>query len=255
MARKSNLDAHILRPDFHGEPKPRKSKEDNSTVSPEEYIYGRIWSAITARSLVPGMRLKEEELAEIFGVNRPIVRQALSRLAHDSLVTLQHNRGCYVAKPTVKEARDIYSTRRLIEDQLIRRLIEQATKNDIKLLRDHLAAERKAHKNRNYENMVRYSAEFHLLIAELADVPVMKHFLRQLMAQSSLIKAMYQRWVHVERGASDHAALVELIAKRDVDEATRVLNDHLLELETELDLDNPMGVEFDLKAIFGEKPV
>ena len=225
------------------------------TISPEEHIYGRIWSAITARSLVPGMRLKEEELAEIFGVNRPIIRQALSRLAHDRLVTLQHNRGCYVAKPSVKEARDIFFTRRMIEEQLIRRLIEHLTKKDVKLLRDHIAAERKAHKARNYENMVKYSAAFHLLVAELADVPVLMRFLRQLVSQSSLLKAMYQRWVHIERGASDHALLVDAIEKRDVEEAVRVLDEHLRELETELDLDNPAGVEFDLKAIFGEKPV
>ncbi|MBC8158317.1 MAG: GntR family transcriptional regulator, partial [Alphaproteobacteria bacterium] len=169
--------------------------------------------------------------------------------------SLQPNRGCYVAKPTVKEARDIFFTRRLIEDQLVRRLVERVTAKDVKLLRDHIAAERNTHVERNYENMVRYAAEFHLLIGDIADMPVLAGVLRQLIAKSSLLKASYQRWVHVERGASEHAVVVDAIEKKDVEEAARVMREHLLEIETELDLDNPVGIEMDLKAIFGEIPV
>ena len=85
-------------------------------------IYDRIWTAIAEHQLVPGTRLKEEELAEIFAASRAKVRQALQNLARDGLVTLVPNRGAVVSKPSIEEARDVFFARRTIEERLVERL-------------------------------------------------------------------------------------------------------------------------------------
>ena len=61
-------------------------------------ICSRLWLAIAERKLLPGARLKEEELCNIFSVSRARVRQALARLEVSGLVTLMPNRGAIVGR-------------------------------------------------------------------------------------------------------------------------------------------------------------
>ncbi|MGB3429895.1 MAG: GntR family transcriptional regulator, partial [Burkholderiaceae bacterium] len=74
----------------------------------EEGIYERLVAAIFEHRLPPGTKLGEESLAGIFGVTRARVRAVLPRLAHEGLVTLEPNRGAFVAQPTVDQARDVF---------------------------------------------------------------------------------------------------------------------------------------------------
>ena len=86
-------------------------------------IYERIWTAIVDHSLPPGTKLTEDRLGEIFGVGRTRIRQVLFQLAHEGVVTLQHNRGAFVAQPSVREAREVFEARRAIEWAVIARAL------------------------------------------------------------------------------------------------------------------------------------
>ena len=67
--------------------------DDRQNRTQDEYLYTEILDAILDRRLSPGVKLKEDELAEIFSVSRTIVRRALLRLSHDRIVDIQPNRG------------------------------------------------------------------------------------------------------------------------------------------------------------------
>ncbi|MCT7654373.1 GntR family transcriptional regulator [Oceanimonas sp. NS1] len=90
-------------------------------------VYQRIWEAIVAHKLLPGTRLKEEELCETFGLSRGFVRKLLLQLSHDKLVNLVPNSGAFVTEPSPEEARDIFQARRLIEAELVRELASKCT--------------------------------------------------------------------------------------------------------------------------------
>ena len=51
-----------------------------------------------------------------------MIRQVLTRLSHEMVVTLVPNLGVFVAEPTVGEAREVFEARRLIEPALARKL-------------------------------------------------------------------------------------------------------------------------------------
>src|SRR5271154_3950828 len=107
-------------------------------------VHERIWSAIVDHSLPPETRLVESELCEIFGVGRTRVRQVLQRLAHERVVTLMRNRGAMVSKPSVREAREVFAARRLIETSIVETVIKSATRKDVKRLQEHVAREQDA---------------------------------------------------------------------------------------------------------------
>src|SRR6185295_872910 len=63
---------------------------------------------------------------EIFGLGRTRLRQVLQRLAHERVVTLMPNRGAIVARPSVREAREVFAARRVIEAGVVQILLESA---------------------------------------------------------------------------------------------------------------------------------
>lgn len=99
------------------------------TVLPElqtlpEQIAERIYAAIVAGDYQPGERIREEELAESFGVSRGPVREALRILERDSVVRVVPNRGAHVTPLSAKELSEIFEIRRVLAGAMIRRLGE-----------------------------------------------------------------------------------------------------------------------------------
>jgi DNA-binding GntR family transcriptional regulator len=222
---------------------------DTIETSPTAAIYERIWTAIAERKLRPGTRLKEEALSEIFSVSRARIRQALSALEHDGLVTLVPNRGAFVAEPTIEEARDVFFARSTIEGRLVERLSAAASPGAIDRLRGHVVDERAARQRGDLAEVVRLSGGFHLLIAELSGSRYLFEVLRDLVSRTSLITAMYQPRSEEDCGPDEHAAIVEMIARGDAAAARQAMDHHIHHVEARLDLESTDDRPTDLKDI------
>lgn len=210
-------------------------------------ICDRIWLAIVQRSLRPGARLKEEELADVFQVSRARIRQALAALEKDGLVTLVPNRGACIAEPSVEEARDAFYARNFIEKRLVERLCSTITAEGADALRAHIAQERKAHAAGDGEAIIRLSGQFHLLIARLAGAGFIGGILRTLTTRTSLITAMYQTASTQTCGPDEHALIAEAIASGDAAAAVAAMERHLHHLETALELHKAAPPATDLR--------
>src|SRR5699024_8113106 len=86
-------------------------------------VYAAIFDAMMDRRLLPGAKLTESTLCDIFSCSRATVRSALSQLAHDKLVIQEPNRGAFVWKPNAKETHDVFDARMALECLLIDRLL------------------------------------------------------------------------------------------------------------------------------------
>src|ERR1700722_8367814 len=107
----------------------------------DQEIYDRIYAAILDRRLRPGAHLREVELAEMFGVGRTKVRQALAKLTVVGLVEITRNRGATVAAPSRQEARDVFDLRAMLEPVITSRLAAAHTPGQIAALHRHVARE------------------------------------------------------------------------------------------------------------------
>ncbi|WP_029523720.1 GntR family transcriptional regulator, partial [Polaromonas glacialis] len=95
-----------------------------AAVSPgsTQRIVESITAAIVERRLMPGTKLTEQKIADIFDVSRTIVRQALNQLSREHLVVLEAARGASVAMPSIEEARQVFEVRAMIESAMVRQL-------------------------------------------------------------------------------------------------------------------------------------
>jgi DNA-binding GntR family transcriptional regulator len=129
-------------------------------------VHERIWSAIVDHSLPPETRLVESELCKIFGVGRTRLRQVLQKLAHERVVTLMRNRGAMVSKPSVREAREVFAARRLIEASIVETFVKSATRKDVRRLQEHVAREEEAWRGNDRRAILKLSGVFHLLLED-----------------------------------------------------------------------------------------
>jgi DNA-binding GntR family transcriptional regulator len=213
-------------------------------------VYERIWSAIMDHSLPPETRLVEGELCEIFGLGRTRLRQVLQRLAHERVVTLMRNRGAMVSKPTVREAREVFAARRVIEAHIVEIFIKSATRRDIKRLQDHLENEEAAWRNGDGRASLKLSGEFHLLLAEAAGNDILLELLRDLVSRSSLIIAVYQSPGAVPCPPDAHRELTAILERRERS-AIKMMTQHLDHVCNDLMLEERRDTGVDLKSVFG----
>jgi len=215
-------------------------------------VHERIWSAIMDHSLPPETRLVETELCEIFGLGRTRLRQVLQKLAHERVVTLMRNRGAMVSKPSVREAREVFAARRVIEANIVETFIKTATRKDIKRLQDHLVREEEAWRDNDRRAILKLSGEFHLLLAETADNSILLELLRDLISRSSLIIAVYQAPGTSPCPPDAHRELSATLERRERS-AIKLMTQHLDHLITHLMLEDRNESRVDLRSVFGAR--
>jgi DNA-binding GntR family transcriptional regulator len=94
-------------------------------VNPSSYVitYGNVQDAVVdgIRDMIlkghlkPGDRLRQDELAEAFGVSTMPIREALRQLQAEGLVIFRPRRGAIVASVSVSEYEEIYRIREELE--------------------------------------------------------------------------------------------------------------------------------------------
>ena len=215
-----------------------------------ETIYQRIQTGILERRLLPGAKLAEERLAEVTGASRMKIRQVLARLAHEQIVTLIPNRGAFVARPTVEEAREMFEARRLLEPPLVAKLCRQATPDNIAALRAHVGKELSAREKQDLRSIIRLSGEFHILLVEMVASGILTRVIRELTSLTCLIITLYDKPSAPACPHHEHTDLVDMIEAGDAKGAEKHMLLHLLHIEEALDLDGASRSAPDFEAIF-----
>lgn len=216
---------------------PAQAVRGEAPASTTQRIVESITAAIAERRLMPGTKLAEQKIADIFKVSRTLVRQALNQLSRDRLVTLEPARGAFVATPGVEEARQVFEVRQMIESSMVRQLCRTITDTQIAELREHLRAERAAVTRTDVTGRTRLLADFHVVLARMLGNEVLAHMLGELLTRSSLIALMYQSSHSAEASYEEHVAIVDALERRDARAATRLTEEHLSHVERNLRLD------------------
>lgn len=213
-------------------------------------VYAHIFNSLVDQRLPPGTKLNELELAEIFDVGRRQVVQVLQRLAYDGLITLHRNRGAFVAMPGVDEARSIFVARRVIEAEITRVVAQTATRDKLAPLRRNVEAEAECRISGQIREAIRLSGEFHILLGACAGNPILYAMVKQLVARTSLVVALYENQNTMMCWHDDHSVFLKLLEGHRVNQAVAMMRRHLSHVEQSLDLDQRPGKRFDLRAIY-----
>jgi DNA-binding GntR family transcriptional regulator len=109
---------------------------DSSHRALVDQLAADLQSRVLSGDLPSGTRLRQESLAEEFGVSRTPVREALRKLQASGLVELRPNRGAFVRGLSPSEIRDAYEVRAELEGLAAELAALHVTHEQIDLLHD-----------------------------------------------------------------------------------------------------------------------
>ncbi|MGD1877030.1 MAG: GntR family transcriptional regulator [Kiloniellaceae bacterium] len=205
---------------------------------------------ILEHRLRPGMKLSEDEVGEIFGASRTVVRAALHALAHSGLVTIERNRGAFVSRPTIREAHEVFEARALIEPRVARMAALAVTPAQLANLQAHIDAEHVALDAGEMGKSLSRSGLFHIAVAEIADQQVLGAIIRQLISRSSLIIALYWKRPDTACESHSHHALMAAMGAHDGQAAEEIMKSHIVDLHSGLDLKERPHRDLTLAEVF-----
>ena len=198
-----------------------------------ERVYAAIYAAILEHRVVPGMRLREEELAASFEVSRTVVRQALQRLAQDRLVELQHNRGAQVVVPTRELAAQVFDARRVVECEVARRLGGKLTAAQRLEMHSLVLQEVAAQRRGDRPAAISLSGRVHRTLVLWSGNPIFLRVIDDLLPTTTLLMAQYTSDGRPACVAHRHADLLDAF-DRSGPAAAAEMKRHLNEIERSL---------------------
>lgn len=144
-----------------------------------DQVYARILEAITDRTLLPGQRITQNELAEKLGVSRQPVSHALHLLHRQGLLAESGRRGFEVTQLDPERIRQLYEVRGAI-DALAARLAAGRAKTDAAgraQLEASLRAGRAIDKKTPLSRLIALDVDFHSAIYRLAGNPAISEMI------------------------------------------------------------------------------
>lgn len=198
-----------------------------------ERVYGAIYTAILEHRVVPGMRLREVELAAGFDVSRTVVRQALQRLSQDRLVELQHNRGAQVVVPTREQAAQVFDARRVIECEVARRLGGRLSAAQRAEMHSLVLQEAAADARGDRPASIALSGRLHRALALWSGNPIFVRVMDELLPTTTLLMALYTSGTRPACVSHRHIELLDAF-DRSGPAAAAEMKRHLNEIERSL---------------------
>jgi DNA-binding GntR family transcriptional regulator len=197
-----------------------------------DLAYRSIKSRIIELDLAPGEFFTESRLATEFGFSKTPVREALARLRREGLVNVAPRAGYTVASITVKDAKNLFALRLLLEQEAAALAASQLT--DASELVDLEARCRAARPSSRAEVRAFLKAvrDFHLAIARASGNPRLEAVLDDLLLESE--RLVFMGLTFNDSAAlliHEHDELLNAIASRDPSKARRVAANHVRDAE------------------------
>jgi DNA-binding GntR family transcriptional regulator len=200
------------------------SAEQNGT-SRSRWVYDNLRAAIQAGQYVTGQRVREEQIAQLLGVSRTPVREALSRLQAVGLIENVAG-GLVIAELTRSQINELFALREILEGSAARFAAQHAAPSEIASLRHIADVFKKSFKNP--AELAAINRKFHNAIYVAAHNRYQMRTLNELQDTLALLPGTtFTVAGRPEQAAREHGEIIDAIEKRDADEAERLARLHI----------------------------
>lgn len=201
-------------------------------------VYESVKQLIMDLELQPGARINMERLARDLEVSNTPLREALTRLESDGLVTRRSLQGYTVVPlPDKSDLEELFDVRLLLEPQATRRAAEHATGEQIELLKGTIegalhpvAPEQGGDQYARYRTLVTADAVFHDLIAAASGNRLLRRTLAGLHGHLQLYRVYFKAGQAPQRAetAGEHQTIIAAIVARRPRDAEAAMSHHLV---------------------------
>ncbi|HZC61730.1 MAG TPA: GntR family transcriptional regulator [Streptosporangiaceae bacterium] len=201
-----------------------------ATPSRTEAVLDAIKRAILAGELRPGQNLVETELAQLLGVSKTPVREALKTLAGAGLVTMSAYRGATVRAIDPASAAAIYDLRLLLEPEAVRRAVGRgaAEASPVQAWASAHAALQASDAATDQAQRSLANREFHRALYLACGNSLLVKTLDDLRDQTALVSALsWEQAPSWQQEAAEHQAILAAARRGAATEAAALLRAHI----------------------------
>jgi Transcriptional regulators len=195
-------------------------------LSVESVVLQALRDAITKGGFYPGQAIDENAVAKELQVSRMPVRQAISALEVEGLVTKLPRKGTFVTSLDENDIREIYTMRMALEEVAITEAVKHYCEEDYEKLDANVAIS--VDEMESYHDFLEIDKDFHRLLYAPSGWNRLTRVISQLRNNTS----MY-RWImtefpkeRIKKSIQDHKAILEACKRRDTEEAVDLLKAH-----------------------------
>jgi len=182
--------------------------------------------AIIVGELVPGQRLRGDDLAATYGVSRIPVREAMRTLEAGGWIEIRPRYGAYVRSHSAVELTELFEVRAVGEAYAARCAATRRTDDELQELRDIVARTQQAARRREVAALSPLSAQFFAVMHAAAHNRVLDVTLATLAKRARF----YYATVAGQLGsdwAAVHEQIVDAVADADADRAGTLVREHI----------------------------
>ena len=201
---------------------------DNNSEQPlREVVAGQLRSMILGGELKPGQRLVEGQLAELLGVSRNPVREAMRSLEATGLIEVVPRRGAHVCAIDKCEVHHIQRIRTLVEGYAVEQAAQRQDPDSIGRILRCLEDGRSATERGDPVTAALCHRDFHIAVEEAAGIPFLRQVLDPLRQQTELVFSV----VTDSRGDitwEEHEAIYDAVASGNAECAKELIRRHII---------------------------
>ena len=186
----------------------------------------RLRQEIQHGTLAAGTRLRQNDVAQRFGVSTTPVREALRDLAAEGLIRLDAHRGAIVHSPSHAELEEIYRLRQLLEPELVARAIAHITDDELAEATEILDL---ADKEKDPVAWIDLNQRFHRLFNRAARSPRLATIVESLQDSATLyiLVALTRGTRDVVEANNQHRRILQAVRSGDVKAAREAILAHI----------------------------
>jgi DNA-binding GntR family transcriptional regulator len=200
------------------------SSEVVRTTTTRELI-NRLRQEIYGGTYPPGARLRQGALATRFGVSTTPVREALSALQAEGLVSVDPHRGAVVVQPTPDDVRESFAIREVLETLALESAIPVITDAELDQLQSYIAEMQGVS---TYDEWALLNETFHRELYEASRR-------RRLCDLIESLRVSSQHFIHLALSGrvpgpevdAEHQAILDACRSRNIQAARAALHRHI----------------------------
>lgn len=195
-----------------------------------ENVTDLIRQAIIEGRLAGGSELNQAQIAEKLGISRGPVREALGQLEQEGLIRNVPYKGVIITSLTPHYVRELYSLRSALETFAVTQAIAKENTKEVSKLKQFVKEMRQAAKAKDHLKLVEIDLAFHHTIIKMAQHELLeKTWVPMQMGVKRCLYARHQIYSSLDEVVGSHPALIEAIQNHNSKEATRILQQHILD--------------------------
>lgn len=196
------------------------------------WIAERVRAAILANEFKPGEWLRQEQLAQKFGVSQTPVREALQDLVSEGVVERIPYRGIRVVEFTLTDVYDLYACRAFMEGLAARYAAQHITAEQIAELRRIVNEMSAVFARQQWDEYRDLNRRFHQIIYTASHHPFLIRLLNQLWtAFPTMMLGNFPGPIRERRALNtrEHRAIIAALEARAATRAERLMRQHIEE--------------------------